>query len=507
MKEKMKKIYESIFKEEKEEKNKWFIIITTVIYSIIMIIVCCMHEAWEDESQAWLIARDLSLIDIYDQMKYEGHSCLWHYLLVPFAKLGLPFDAIKILGIVPAIITTILILKKAPFSRFTKVLIIFSSTFLYYMPAIVRPYSLLPLLVVWLCIIYKDRREKPILYGVILAIISNLHITLIGFTGMLILTFYIEELVLNYKKLSKEQIENYIMGGSIAMIGILFIIIQAIRGAIYSTVKVPTKIDWNVIISNFLNGLYKVVEFTFGIEWVKYGIIIAAIALAIVIIQSILNSRKQGLILLVSMLWFWFVQTAIYAMQINQRAAMLFVLLVFYAWCYRYDKKYSEDKVTPNLVTSLICLICILSLNNTIRLVRDEIQKPYMDSRQIAKYIEENIEEGTVILTNNFECTSPVIAYLNGKDYKFYDIRYNRYLTYVVWAPNKKEEINLEEMFKKLELENKPKYILYSQYAGQEISIWNIYNIEKYEYNCIYKCEEGIFREYTLFELTEREKK
>lgn len=504
MKEKIKKIYNEVF-GVKEENNKYFIIIVTIIYAIIMITVCCFHEAWEDESQAWLIARDLSLKEISEQMKYEGHSCLWHYILVPFAKTGLPFDAIKVLGIIPAIITVILILKKAPFSRFSKILIIFSSTFLYYMPAIIRPYSLLPLLVVLLCILYKDRREKPILYGILLALISNLHIILIGFTGMLILTFYVEELIINRKKLSKEQKIKYIIGGLIGIFGILIIVYYAIKGTMYSTVKVPNKISFDLIENNLFIYLYETVLFIFGAKYAIHRTIISSISIAIIIIQSVLNTRKQGLIFFGSMLWICFVQTVIWNMQINQRAAIPLILLIFYAWCYRYDKMYSNDKITSKLVIGLICIVCILSLNETIQLIKDEIERPYVDSRQIAKMIEENIEEGAVIATNNYECTSPIIAYLSGKDYKFFDIKYNQYLTYITWSDKERVDIDLKKVYEYIGAEDKPKYLLYGLYAGDSIALQEIYNLNDYEYKCIYASGDCIFRGYELFELVEKE--
>ena len=48
------------------------------------------HVNWRDEAQAWLLARDLSPVQLFRQMSYEGYPCLWHLLLMPLAKLGLP---------------------------------------------------------------------------------------------------------------------------------------------------------------------------------------------------------------------------------------------------------------------------------------------------------------------------------------------------------------------------------------------------------------------------------
>ena len=95
------------------KKNKFFIFTIFIIYFLIVLVTSYYHESWEDESQGWLIARDLNFIEIINQMKYEGHSFLWYYILAIFAKL-LPYEFSKIIMIVIAGITGFLILTKSP---------------------------------------------------------------------------------------------------------------------------------------------------------------------------------------------------------------------------------------------------------------------------------------------------------------------------------------------------------------------------------------------------------
>ena len=49
------------------------------------------HELWRDEANVWLIARELSPAELIREIKYQGHPCLWYFLVMPFAKLGMPF--------------------------------------------------------------------------------------------------------------------------------------------------------------------------------------------------------------------------------------------------------------------------------------------------------------------------------------------------------------------------------------------------------------------------------
>ena len=86
----------NLIKNYIKENKKDLIII--LIYAIITFIVTIFfHEKWRDEAQAWLLARDLNPIELFKQMKYEGHPPLWHLILMPFAKLGFPYMTINII--------------------------------------------------------------------------------------------------------------------------------------------------------------------------------------------------------------------------------------------------------------------------------------------------------------------------------------------------------------------------------------------------------------------------
>ena len=56
-----------------------------LIYISLVVIIALKHEPWFDEAQAWLIARDSNLIDLFvTYLRYEGNPGLWHLLLTCF---------------------------------------------------------------------------------------------------------------------------------------------------------------------------------------------------------------------------------------------------------------------------------------------------------------------------------------------------------------------------------------------------------------------------------------
>lgn len=68
-------------------------VITLIIYLLGVCTVSFFHEPWFDEAQAWAIARSGTIKEIlFDIPHYEGHPPLWHLILVPFAKLGAPYE-------------------------------------------------------------------------------------------------------------------------------------------------------------------------------------------------------------------------------------------------------------------------------------------------------------------------------------------------------------------------------------------------------------------------------
>ena len=78
------------------------------------------HEPWRDEAQAWLIARDLTFIDIFRQMAYEGTPALWHMILAFFAKMGFSYISINLVNLVIICLAVGVFVFKSPFSILTK---------------------------------------------------------------------------------------------------------------------------------------------------------------------------------------------------------------------------------------------------------------------------------------------------------------------------------------------------------------------------------------------------
>lgn len=154
-----------------------------VVYGVLTLIGILNHELWIDEAQAWNIARDNDLPGLIKAMQYEGHPPLWHVILYVFAHMGLSCRAMSVISWCISIISAAVILYKFPFKLPLKLTIIFSSGFLFYNSVMSRVYCVAVLLLCLIAVMYGRRREHPILFGLLVALLANTHVCVSGIVG------------------------------------------------------------------------------------------------------------------------------------------------------------------------------------------------------------------------------------------------------------------------------------------------------------------------------------
>lgn len=164
-----------------------------MVYTFVVVWTIRYHEKWADEAQAWLIARDLSLRDIwFHESRYEGSPGLWHTILwVAQHVFHLGYGAIGYIGLVFAIAGAGVLVFLAPFPRYVRWPLAFTYVMVYQYAVIARPYTMLPLLAFSAAIFFKDlhRPERMTLVLVLLAILT-IHGTILA--GCLGLAYLIE---------------------------------------------------------------------------------------------------------------------------------------------------------------------------------------------------------------------------------------------------------------------------------------------------------------------------
>ncbi|HNX69160.1 MAG TPA: hypothetical protein PLL75_02185 [Candidatus Omnitrophota bacterium] len=153
------------------------------------------HEPWSDEALPWMIARDSNLGEFLQIIfgNWDRHPGLFHTLLLPLAKTGLPYFSQSILNAVFTLVTAWLFLARAPFSRIFRSFFLFSYLMVYEYSVIVRPYMLAIMLLFLIADFYPKRTTKPILYALLVSLLFQSDFICFGLGAGLLLAFAIEQ--------------------------------------------------------------------------------------------------------------------------------------------------------------------------------------------------------------------------------------------------------------------------------------------------------------------------
>ena len=331
------------------------------------------HEPFRDEVQAWNIARDLSIFDIFKQMHSEGHPCLWHLILFPFAHLGFPVYTVSWISYFIMMLTAFLILFKAPFSKPVRTILVFSSPFIYYYSIISRNYCLIALCITCICLLYKKRHEWPLYYGLLLFLLFNTHVMMAGMASILLFFFMLESFISFIK--SKKISWKHGIGCLVGFIGGIVLCLQ-LKGS-YAD---------NSLVQNAGIGAYGVLSFTelcnIFIDGCKmelfyitgsYGacayFYIIVIVLCLVLCMNLFLHPKSTILFIVSYL-FYLLVSVVFFYSITPRAIIIIFLLMFLAWVCKEEEVAGRDRMffikkyslCEYALQGMLFLFCVFSI-------------------------------------------------------------------------------------------------------------------------------------------------
>ena len=172
------------------------------------LILLLHHEMWQDEWQAWLIARDSpSLAALFRNLRYEGHPGLWHLGLFLVSRLTPSPSGMQVLHLLVATGAVYLFLTYAPFTRLEKLLFIFGYFPLYEYCAISRNYGLGILGLFAFCALYcapPPRRYLLLALTLLLMCQTNVYAVMIAMalTTVLLMTAVRDSAAGTWKRLA-----------------------------------------------------------------------------------------------------------------------------------------------------------------------------------------------------------------------------------------------------------------------------------------------------------------
>ena len=487
------------------KKNKINLVVM-LCYSIITFITLLFHESWRDEAQAWLIARDLNIIDIFRQMKYEGHPVIWYLILVPFAKLGLPYVTVKIVSWLICNIAVWLILKKAPFNLILKILFIFSMPMIYLYPSISRSYCLIPLAITIVAIYFGQRHEKPIQYILSILFLANTHVIMYGMVGILLLLFYIEELIQNRKTNSKEQKKKVYISLIVIIVGLILTLIPIIISMLTNT-DVSLTSNTSIFEDTKLkmeNAYKEIMTGCFGENELILKIV--AIALIILLCYEIRYHFKNALIIICTEGLQFLIYTYIY-MGSEQRVSTLILLMMFIFWVQSNNKINKDntskiEKKLTNIAEYILVFVLIINVVNGMVAVNKEIKTTYSSSYETAEWIKENLEDDSIFICTSMPLSSAIIPYIN-KDV-FWSPQTLDYFSFTSWDENYRTGYSLRDLQKRVKDNfeaDQNLYLIYT-YDFDEMTM-NFLEIQGYITE-IFESDVSVQEKYTIYKIEQK---
>ncbi|NLC78238.1 MAG: hypothetical protein GX683_00685 [Ruminococcaceae bacterium] len=424
--------------DSKQNKKVFCLIITGLFFFANLYLVFC-HESWRDEAQAWLIARDLSISGIFYQMRFEGHPCLWHLLLVPLTRLGLPYATMKILSLIIVTASVFVLLRYSSFHPAVRVILVFSAAYMYFMPCISRSYCLIPLLMAVAAIIFNTKTKKPVVFGAILFLLVQTHVYLLGFCFAVCLV-WLWDVFFEFR--ADKDIRKLFGNG----LGLLLPLLSALLFYIQVATSLESSSSANPnLTSNPLYSLWStsVTSFStlFGglnskaatIVFICYIFTLVLVFLPLLLSKSKCEHSKAVKSIFILVLGVLF-QVAFFAFFYNgsgmlQKALIIFYIILFSIWIICAS---IENKAFVRNANLLIAAFAIaISIGNYPMVAKDVVYQ-YSASETAANLIRETVPPEEPIFSCNYPIDSAIIPYL--PEYKFYTAGSFEEFTYVTWS-------------------------------------------------------------------------
>lgn len=368
--------------EKTKNRLLWIFFALSLLVSFITVV---FHEQWYDEVHAFHLAKVLGPRSLFRAMGNEGHFLPWFVILAPFAKLNFPVQTLSYISWILNALALLAFVKKASLNPFVKIVVLFTSPFLFWNPVVSRPYVLLALVLFLIAAVYKDRNTHPYLFAFLVGLLSNTHVYIEGLVAVLFFYFLVEDTILPWKNYSHKQRKDHVLALALIVFLVLVAFVQVVPALFGKSPFVPE----GIVKFNKLQ-LWVLVK---GSEIVTVLIPLFLICIVLTFVYIFKKDRKSFVILFLSCLWMWLFAVFIYGGCIPNRCLLWFVILVFVFWI--------SEKLDKKTVSFMLIVLSVFIINPG-RNARD-ITGIFSSTGQVAAYIRENYPEDVDVYQAGFD--------------------------------------------------------------------------------------------------------
>ena len=426
-----------------------------VLYIVFNLILLMRHEMWRDEINVWLMGRDLSVPELFREIKYQGHPCLWYLLIMPFAKLGF---SCRIMGIISLMVMTAaagLYLYKAPIPFWIKAVSLFGPMFTYHYSINARGYCLVALLVILLAWSYRKRNTNPLLYGVLLGLLVQADTIALPVAGMISLMWLGENAGRSFREKTVSWLLTAARGLWIPLLS-LFLWIAQFYQVSDSPVFAVQPFGAGELVTGSADFAVWIVERLTGMPGPAI-LVFYLLTGGSAVVLSIGKKKFWPLpVMLGSLLFQCVFSLMVYELYITHFISLCFVFIwMIWVLCDKEEVEETEEKrIVAGKAAGYVLQGAFLVFVGFLLVkwsspeeafgIRNAWSGLVSDGENAAVYLEENLSADELIVTVNVPYTSTIWGF--AKQYKTYFAGSGEAVSYADWSEEQTREISFEEL-------------------------------------------------------------
>jgi len=410
--------------DSKTEKN------LSLILGIIVVLILgyfkfVVHELWKDEWQAWFVAKDLNIFELFKFLYYEGHPALWYLFLKPFTWLSSSVSddiLIKTAHFMTVIAGLFIFFTKFKMPILLKLLAVLSYFMFFEYGVVNRGYFLVITLFFWLVYKIKNEDYKDTYFGIGLLLLCQTEVY--GVFMALCLGFYLLLTSKTKQSFWNESAFKWGLGGIFLFVISVFPRSSDHLGRVaYKKFEFFDKI-WVAFQGNVSN------TYLLGSTWdtQAYGWTWLGIVLSILTLGGMFFIFKKNIALLYTMLLYIFgawMFSLVFMMGGVRHWGMGFVF--FIGLIELRQITLSKDRIQ----VGIIALFSFMSIIHGFKAIKTVLEIPFTNAKEAGLFISEKVPDKVPIVSlNKFESV-PVSGYANRY---FYELPEGNEFSYFRWV-------------------------------------------------------------------------
>ena len=303
-----------------------------------------------------------------------------------------------------------------------------------------------------IAVLFPKRKEHPVIFGILVALLANTHVFMSGFIGAMGLIM-LHDIYCDWKtNTAKKNVLN-LTGLAIAGIGVLMLILPLIGSLSSNSSTQGTEYSIVGILRSIAQSFQNVSLSMLGAYIISPYLLAGVFAVIFIVMLILMRHKTRPMLILGLSNLFYIITTEVLWTTIPNRAHMLVFIYFITMWIAETEPENKAsaiwDKFNPKTDTQLIkklldkvknldldfsksykTLLCVVLISTipigAIYLGLD-YYKSFSPSKEAAELIKENIPTGSVLVCA-YEPAPEIAAYL--PEYQFYSYEERDFCTY-----------------------------------------------------------------------------